>query len=84
MDARLRQLNAIAYSQRDEVFVDCVWVAFFIALAAWMYALFLSFKPQQTLHSFLRSLSAAQFSIGHPLHQIPTPCARNSHGPSPR
>lgn len=44
-EAQLRRLNAIAYSQRDKVFVDCVWVAFFGALAAWMYALFLSFRP---------------------------------------
>jgi hypothetical protein len=48
-EARLKKLNAIAFSQRDKVFVDCVWIAFLIALAAWMYALYLSFKPSENV-----------------------------------
>ncbi len=52
----LANLKASVYSARDKVLVDCVWVAFFISLGAWMYSVFLSFPPA---HQPALSLPAA-------------------------
>ena len=41
----LAEANAKAYSARDKVFSDFVWLAFFLSLAGWMYALFRIMRP---------------------------------------
>jgi hypothetical protein len=43
--AQVARANARLYSPRDKMFTDLVWLSFFLALAAWMYSIFLTMKP---------------------------------------
>jgi hypothetical protein len=43
-----KQLDAIKaniYSSSDRSFTDFIWLAFFVCLLGWMYAIFLTLKP---------------------------------------
>jgi hypothetical protein len=48
VESELARLKAKVFSKRDKQLVDCIWVAFFISLVAWMYSVFLTFPPAQT------------------------------------
>jgi hypothetical protein len=44
LEKALAGLGAVAHSPRDKSFSDFVWVAFFVALGAWMFSIYLTLR----------------------------------------